>query len=139
MKHLSLVLLFALLAIPAVAQDRVLTAAELSAGAFNVTIGAGASLSDSVAVGKACTPVGIQMPAAWTTANLTFRAAVSSETPASLYDIYGTEVTATAAASRYIVLEPASFLGIRVFQIRSGTAASAVTQAAARTLTVVCR
>lgn len=138
MKHLCLVLLFAL-ALPMAAQERAITRAEINAGAFSVTIAQSASLSTSVSIGQHCTPVGIQMPAEWTAANLTFRAAVSSETPAALYDIYGTEVTATAAASRYIVLEPASFIGVRVFQIRSGTAASPVTQAAARTLTVVCR
>jgi hypothetical protein len=139
MKHFCLVLLLALLAIPLAAQDRVLTAAELSAGAFNVTIGAGGSLSDSVAVGKACTPIGLQMPAAWTDAVITFRAAVSSETPQSLYDGFATEVTLTVAAARYVVLDPSQFLGIRVIQLRSGTAASAVNQAAARTVRVVCR
>lgn len=138
MKHLILVLLFAL-CLPLAAQDRVITAAELSAGSFDVTIGAGASLSTSVAVGKACTPIGLQMPAAWTAAVITFRAAVSSETPQSLYDTYDTQITATVAQSRYILLDPAQFLGVRVIQLRSGTAASPVNQAAARTIKVVCR
>jgi hypothetical protein len=143
MKHLTLVLLLALLAIPATAQTRLLTAAEADAGWFDITIPINTSVTDSIAIvtrrGGNCIPVGIQMPAAWTPANLTFLAAASSSTPAALHDQFGTEVTATAAASRYIALDPAQFFGIRVLQIRSGIAASAVNQAAARTLRVVCR
>ena len=143
MKHLTFVLLFALLAIPAVAQTRVLTAAEGDQGWFDINIASGASTTASMALiqrrGGNCIPVGIQMPAAWDAANITFLAAASSSTPAALYDQFGTEVAATAAAARYIALDPAQFFGIRVIQIRSGTAASAVNQTAARTLRVVCR
>ena len=143
MKHLCLVLFLALLAVPASAQSRVLTAAEGDQGWFDITIAASASTSASMGIitrrGQNCIPVGIQMPAAWDAANLTFLAAASSSTPAALYDQFGTEVTATAAASRYIALDPAQFFGIRVLQIRSGTAASAVNQTALRTLRVVCR
>jgi hypothetical protein len=138
MKHLRFVLFFAL-ALTASAQDRTLTASELSQGWFDMTITGGESLTQSVAIGKACVPIGINMPAAWTAASITFRASASSATPQSLYDSFGTEVTVTAAASTYITLDPAQFLGIRVLQLRSGTAASAVNQAAARTLRVVCR
>jgi hypothetical protein len=138
MKHLTLILLLALLAFPLVAQDRLLTAAELSQGWFDMTIAGGESLTQSMAVGKACVPVAIKMPASWTTANLTFRAASGSETPGDLYD-GATEVNVTAAASRYIVLEGAVFFTVRTLQIRSGTSGTPVNQGAARTLRVICR
>lgn len=138
MKHFCLVLLLALLAIPAVAQDRLLTATELSQGWLDATIAGGESLSQSIAIGKGCIPVAIKMPAAWTAASLTFLAASGSETPADLYD-GANEVQVTAAASRYIVLEGAVFFTVRTLRIRSGTSATPVNQAAARTLRVICR
>ncbi len=85
------------------------------------------------------TPVAIQMPAAWTAANLTFLAGRDENNMNDLYDSAGTEVAVTAAASRYIVLDPQTFHAMRFLRIRSGTAATPVTQTAARTLYLVVR
>ena len=138
MKHFTLVLILALLALPLVAQDRLITRDERDQGWFDMTIANGEALTQSMAVGKACVPVAIKMPAAWTTANLTFLAASGSETPGDLYD-GATEVSVTAAASRYIVLEGAVFFTVRTLRIRSGTSETPVNQGAARTLRVICR
>jgi len=89
--------------------------------------------------------VGIQMPAAWDTANLTFQAAVSNEpadanspTWQNVYDSAGNEVTVTAAAGHYIaILEDAAVLRAPRLRIRSGTNASAVNQTADRTLVLI--
>lgn len=81
--------------------------------------------------------VGLQMPSAWTTANLTFQGSFNGTTFADVYDSDGTEVTVTAAAARYIILDPATFAAFRKIKVRSGTTGSAVTQSADRTIQLV--
>lgn len=81
-----------------------------------------------------CRAVGIQMPAAWDAANLTFQGSADGTTYFNVYDKAGTEYTVTAAASRYIILNRDDMLGIRYLIIRSGTAGVPVNQTAARTL-----
>lgn len=100
------------------------------------TIANAASLSGAVNPGP-CAAFAIQMPASWTTANLTFQASFDGTTFADMYDEAGTEVTISGAASRFIILEPARWLGVRYFKIRSGTSAAPVSQGAARTIRVV--
>ena len=136
MKHIALFLVF--LALPLAAQDRVITSAEVAQGWFDVTIANGESLSSSVGIGKACTPVALRMPDAWTDAQVSFLASPNSTTPVSLFD-GGTEVKVTVAASRYVVIEPAVFFTVRVLRLRSGDAGAPVNQAASRTIRVVCR
>lgn len=138
MKHVLTILILALLTLPAAAQDRAISSAEVAQGWFDVTIASGQSLSSSVGIGKACTPVALRMPDEWTAANITFLASPNSSTPVSLYD-GGTEVQVTAAAGRYITLDAAVFFSVRVLQLRSGTAGTPVNQAASRTIRVVCR
>ena len=92
---------------------------------------------------------GIHMPDTWTTANITFQGAPSQgastgstdepDTFNDMYDASGTEVTVTAAASRYINLDPASYAGARFLKIRSGTTGTPVNQAAARTVVLELR
>lgn len=101
-----------------------------------VTIANGASLSDAIRPNGAAM-VGIEMPATWTTANLTFQVSVDGTTYNNLYDSTGTEVTVTAAASRYIQLNPASFEGFLYVKVRSGTSGTPVNQGGARTIKVV--
>lgn len=104
---------------------------------MTATIANAASLSD-VQNASGMRPVGLQMPAAWTTAALTF--AVSYDkgvTYAPLYDGAGNEYTVQAAASRAIALDPAVFSGVRYFKIRSGTNGSPVTQGAARAIGIM--
>lgn len=89
---------------------------------------------------QGCTPAAIEMPSAWDTGNLTFSVASTlSGTYKNVYDEFGTEVTVTAAASRFIRLSPADWWSMRYLKIRSGTSGTPVTQTAARTLTIHCR
>lgn len=138
MKMKTLIFLLAVLATPLAAQERRLTSTEVEQGFFDTTIPNAGSLSDPVAIGRACTPVAVIMPDTWTTASLTFRASVGGVTPVDLFD-GGSPVEVAAAASRYIVLEANIFFTTRVVQIRSGTAAAPVNQGAARVIRVVCR
>ena len=79
----------------------------------------------------------IQMPSAWTAADLTFQGSLDGSTFYDLYDENDAEVTVQAAASRFIILEPARLLGIPHVKVRSGTAASPVAQGAERTIILV--
>lgn len=84
--------------------------------------------------------VGITMPAAWDTANLTFQgASLEDATYKDVYEKDGTELNYSAAASRYIVVKPSDFAGISFFKIRSGTTGTAVNQTAARTIRLIVR
>jgi hypothetical protein len=105
-----------------------------------VTIAIDASLSDEADL-EGYTLVGIHMPAAWTAAGLSFQVAtISGGTFCDAYDDAGTEVTVSAAASRYIGLTSADALCLsaaRFLKVRSGTTGTPVNQAAARTITLV--
>lgn len=84
----------------------------------------------------------IQMPAAWTTANLTFQA--SSATGGTFNDVYddaGSEVTVTAAVSRVISLDSVALklAPMRYIKIRSGTTATPVAQGGARSLVILAK
>lgn len=98
----------------------------------------GDSLSGAVDVGDGGM-VALQMPSSWTTANLTFQASIDNSTFNNVYDGSGTELEITAAASRYIVLPPTTFAGMRWVKIRSGTSGSAVAQGGARTIKIAVR
>jgi len=131
MRRIWLAFIALLFALPAYA------AGDLAVRPVTVTIANGASLSGAVDLGPNRL-FAIIMPAAWTTANLTFQVSADGTTYNNLYDDTGTEVTVTAAASQYIVISsPAKMLGARWFKVRSGTNASAVNQAAARVVTIV--
>ena len=81
---------------------------------------------------------GIYMPAAWTAASLTFLASYDGVNFFPIYDTAGTEVSATAAASTFIAINPVAWFGtLHYLKIRSGTAALPVNQAANRTLTLI--
>lgn len=79
----------------------------------------------------------MQMPAAWDAANLTFQGSFDGNTFANVYDEVGTEVTVVAAASRFIILDPAKFMGLQKLKVRSGTSGAAVNQTADRSLQLV--
>lgn len=109
---------------------------------FTVTIPNSAAVPTEGTDLEGYMPIGIVMPEAWTTANLTFQATSDGVNYYDVYDSGGTEVTVTAAASRYIVLTPelvAAFAGVQKVLVRSGTTGSPVNQAAARTLLVLGR
>ena len=97
-----------------------------------------ASLSGAIAIGEKVA-IGILMPAAWDAANLTFQASVDGVNFSNVYDSSGNELTVTAAAGRYIELDPSVFVGINQIKLRSGTSGSPVNQTAARTLSILTR
>jgi hypothetical protein len=111
--------------------------------AQTAVIANGASLSDAIELGDGVRQVcGIQMPAAWTAASLTFAVSADGITYSPLYfdtGEYTVAAGAGAVASAGISLEPRAFAGWPYVKVRSGTAASAVNQGAARTLTVLTR
>jgi hypothetical protein len=104
----------------------------------NVTITNGQSLSPAVDVGGT-TLVAVQMPASWTTANLTLQASVDGTNFFNIFSSAGVEYTLTAAASTFIVLDPTDMAGVRYLKIRSGTSSTPVNQGADRVLTLVTR
>jgi hypothetical protein len=131
-KFLSATLILILFASSALAQS-----GPIQSKPVTTTIANGASLSGAVDLGI-YRGFAIQMPAAWTAANLTFQGSSDCSTYANLYDDTGTEVLVTAAASTYIVFSsPAKFQGLRCLKIRSGTSGAAVNQGADRILTVI--
>lgn len=105
---------------------------------LSAVIASGESLSAPNALGT-FRLVGLIMPASWTSANLTFQISVDRENFSNFYDDLGTEVTVTAAASRYIALDPALFAGCLAIKIRSGTSGSPVNQGGDRTISLVTR
>lgn len=100
--------------------------------AISTSLSAAVNLGEKVAIG-------ILMPAAWDAANLTFQGSVDGVSFSNIYDSSGNELTVTAAASRYIYLDPTVFVGLNQIKVRSGTNGTPVTQTAARALSIVTR
>ena len=104
------------------------------------TIAKDASLSDAVEI-AGYHYMGIVMPAAWTTsATLTFQVSADGTTYQNLYDDSGAEVTVSGVAASISISLDALALKLapwNYIKIRSGTASSAVNQAAARSITVI--
>lgn len=96
----------------------------------------GAALSGAVHL-HAHRVFAIQMPATWTAANLTFQGSYDGSTYADVYDETGNEVTVTAAASRFIILDPVKFMGLQKLKIRSGTTGSPVNQGGDRIVQLI--
>jgi hypothetical protein len=106
---------------------------------LTATITNGQSLSGGLNLGG-LRLFGIVMPAAWTAANLTFLISPDGGVSwNSLFDSNGVELTAAAAASRCITLDPAMLPAAQWLQIRSGTSTTPVTQGADRVLTLILR
>lgn len=119
---------------PGVTNGVVVSGAQVTTA--TATIANAASLSGAVdcSGGRVC---GILIPAAWTTANLTFQGSMDNATFADLYDSSGTEYTVTVGGvSRYIEVPLADFIGIRYLKVRSGTTGTPVAQGGSRTLTL---
>ncbi|MDD3289074.1 MAG: hypothetical protein PHX43_08790 [Alphaproteobacteria bacterium] len=107
--------------------------------ALPTTISSGQSLSPALNLGG-LRLFGIAMPAAWTTANLTFQ--VSSDggsTWNNMYDANGNEVSVIAAASRFIALDPMNFASIQMLKVRSGTSSTPVNQGQDSSLSLMLR
>ena len=106
---------------------------------FPVTIAAGQSLSPEIDIG-AWTLVGIQMPASWTAAGLSFQVSFDGgATWLEHYNAAGTETTFTVGASQYIAVDPLLWRGVSAIKVRSGTAASPVAQTGGATLNLIAR
>lgn len=106
---------------------------------IEATIAINESLSGEIHIPDEATDLKIFMSAAWTAAALTFQGAKAMG--GDLYDVYGdssNEITVQAAAGIMIAIDlnNVALRGIPHLKIRSGTSASAVTQDAARTLTI---
>lgn len=116
----------------------------MAAGLYTVqvTINASQSLCAAPAALNNCELVRILMPAAWTAAALTFQTSQDGATFQEAYDNAANEVTVQTAASRNIEIPwgaTARFQGVVALNVRSGTVGTPVAQAAAATLTLVCR
>lgn len=107
-------------------------------GTVTATIAAGTSLSGAADLGTGRV-VGLILPAAWTSAAITFQASADGTTFFDLYDdaIERTIPSGSVAASRFLAMQFGDWLGIRAIKVRSGTSASAVTQSADRLVTLV--
>ena len=130
---------FGTLGAPANAVDRGtgLPVESAEAGIATTTIAAAAALGAAVDLDRQRLHR-IMLPGDWTAAALSFQASADGQTYADLYDGSGEVVIAAgiAAAGRAIVVDPAIFYGIRFLKVRSGTAAAAVAQGGARSLTL---
>jgi len=102
------------------------------------TITSGTSLSAAISLNPGYFPCAIYMPAAWTTAGITFQVSFDGVTYYNLYKEDGTEYTLTTpAASNAIALTPGYFAGAAYIKIRSGTSGSAVNQGADRSIIIL--
>lgn len=102
------------------------------------TIASGASLSNAVDLGTGRL-VGLIMPAAWTTASISFQGSADGSSYFDLYDDATERAIASSslAPSRFIALPIADWLMLRALKIRSGSAATPVSQSADRAITLV--
>lgn len=106
---------------------------------LSATIANGQSLSGALNLGG-LRLFGIVMPAAWTTASLTFQMSPDNGvTWNDMYDALGSEFVVAADVSRFIMLDPFSFSAVQWLKVRSGTAGTPVAQGADRLLNLVLR
>lgn len=109
----------------------------------NVTIASSASLSDARDLGLTTSGakfVGIVMPASWDTADLTFQGSDDNATFNNVYDDNDAEVTVQAGSARSIGFRnevQQALSAFRFIKVRSGSAASPVTQSASRILNLL--
>lgn len=124
-----LTLAMLLLVLPCAAQTpRVITA----------TIAAGGSLSDAVNF-QGCTPARMSISTMASSAVLTFQASMGGTVFRERVDFYNSPVTFPATTGNLSVdFEPSQWFAMQWLKVRSGTAASAVTQATAVTISFAC-
>ena len=109
---------------------------------LKAVIASGASTSGTILVSGARSIVGIQMPAAWTAASLTFDGSHDGTTFVPIHHGAGAyTITAAqgAAASLGVSLDKEAFAPWPYVRIRSGVIGTYVNQAAERTLQVLTR
>ena len=105
-----------------------------------VDIAAGSSLTDAINLGG-LRLFGIVMPAAWTTANLTFQMSPDAGTTwVNILDQNGNEVLSSGDVSTYVAMNtPSNFAPVQYLRVRSGSSSVSVAQAAKRTLNLMVR
>ncbi len=110
-------------------------------GQITFTIANGVALSDKVDIPQSFRPIAVVIPAAWTTANLTFLVSHDGGTTYNnFYDEGGTEITVVVGGTdRFIALLPRLWAGVSRLQIRSGTTGTPVNQGGARSVIVLGR
>lgn len=117
-----------------VKDNQVVNGSLTIAGTTSVTATGGDSNNGVIDLTKKSL-VGIQLPATWTAAALTFSASMDGGTTYNdLYDDTLTERSIAVVASRTITLDPTKFMGCTHIKFRSGTGATPVNQAAGRTI-----
>jgi hypothetical protein len=114
------------------------TASGLSYKLLPVTFAAGAPASGTVSLLNLHI-IGIDMPATWTAATITFLTSIDGITFKTTADVTGAEITITAAASTHIVVPPLSAPSAKFVKLQSGSSAATVNQVSATTLTLQCR
>lgn len=105
--------------------------------AVPVAIANGESLSGAIKIDGDL--VGLIMPAAWTSAALTFQGSIDGTTFFDIYDAATERTIASGAAvaSHFLALKRDDWMAFTHIKVRSGTAGAAVNQAAARALQAV--
>ena len=103
-----------------------------------VTIANGASLSSIARLPNAHELAAIIMPAAWTSAGMTFQAG-ASYTVQDVFAADGNEIALVLVATDYVPVAPALLNGARWIKVRSGTTGTPVNQGAERVITLVTR
>lgn len=105
----------------------------------SVTIFSGQSLSSTVKLNGAAL-LGIEMPAAWTAANLTFQHSIDGTNFFDMYTPANVEVQVVVSTTqRNVALPTATWQSIIYLKVRSGTSGTPVNQAADRVLKLVCK
>jgi hypothetical protein len=100
-------------------------------------IASGQSLSPAIDLGVGRL-VGITTPSNIDSATaVTFQASYDNATWNNVYDSSGVEKTLTVGVSRWIILSPADFYGMRYVKVRLGTSGTPVAATADRTLQLI--
>ena len=99
----------------------------------SLTIAINETVSSSIELNEDRAFVGFYVPASFTGTAISFQASSDNSTFVTLLN-EGSAYSLTVAASRYVSVDPAVFVGCRYIKLVSGTS-----EAAARTLTVCLR
>lgn len=96
----------------------------------DVAIANGGTSSDPINLGDfyLC---GLYTPSALTSTSLGFQASDDGITYSTMYDSTGTAISATVSTSRFVVLNPSTFAGVRFLKLTCSA------EGAARTITAV--
>lgn len=85
------------------------------------------------------TLMGLELPAAWTAAGLSFQASRDNATWRDLFTINGEYAFPSSSGGQFLAVDPNYFLGVRYLKIRSGTTGAPVAQGADRVVNLVFR